>query len=224
MVKVETVIPTWLTGRLSRQDLEKIATAIRQVEVTTSGEIVPIIVRRSTFIGHVLPIIALSLCAFYFAFGGAPALEPWRTFGHPALWTALDIVLLALIAVGLSRVPAIQNRLVMPMDLDAQVHQRAELEFFNSGLNKTQDATGILLFLSFAERRAVVLADKSIAAKLSPDTWQKVLTLMIDGARERDVAGGLVRAINACGELVRPHFPIQANDRNELKDALVIKD
>lgn len=224
MVKTETPIPAWLAGRLTRDDLASIAAAVRQVEVTTNGEIVPMIVRRSVAVGHVFPITALGLIVLYLAFGGATALAPWRGHEMTVAWTALDIAVLALGAWGLSRLPWVERLLTSDADSDAQVLRRAEIEFFEAGLNKTQDATGILLFVSHAERRAVVLADRSISAKLPPDTWGEILGMMIHGLKSGSVAPGLVRAIAAAGDHVRPHFPSKADDRNELRDALIIKE
>jgi uncharacterized membrane protein len=47
---------------------------------------------------------------------------------------------------------------------------------------------------------------------------------MIDGVRQGDLATGMTRAIARCGELLAPHFPIAPDDRNELRDHLIVKD
>ena len=39
-----------------------------------------------------------------------------------------------------------------------------------------------------------------------------------------DLAGGLVGAIERCGELLTPQFPIAEDDVNELRDHLVVKE
>jgi putative membrane protein len=236
MVKANTQtssIPAWLTGRLTRDDLAQVATAVRQVEVTTNGEIVPMIVRRSASVGHVFPMIALILWLLALlvdapkaAMETLPAgwLGDWPTSEMQMAAMATVFVLLAFVALALSRIPLLERLFTGPFDLAAQVDQRAALEFHLAGLTKTQEATGILLFLSLAERRAVVLADKTIAAKLPPETWNDVLALITRGAKSGRLAPGLVDAVKRCGELVAPHFPPRPHDVNELNDALVIKE
>ncbi len=101
---------------------------------------------------------------------------------------------------------------------------RAEVEFYEHGIGQTQGNTGILLFVSLMEHRAVVLADHSIAEKLDAEIWNEVVELMIDGVKGRDLAGGMRAAILRCGELLSPHFPIDEADANELRDHLIVKD
>ena len=224
MVNSGNIIPGWLSRRLVHDDLSKISAAIRQVEVTTSAEIIPMIVRRSTFSGHTFPMATLILFVIYLVAGGPSALGPWRDLDLAVLWTGIDLAILALLGWGLSQMPLLQRALSNGADLEAQVLQRATLEFYAAGLQKTQDATGILLFVSVTERRAVVLADKTIAVKLPPETWNDVLAIIIQGIKAGQLADGMVRALGKCGDLVRPHFPISEGDRNELRDVLIIKD
>jgi putative membrane protein len=74
------------------------------------------------------------------------------------------------------------------------------------------------------EHRAVVLADHSIAEKLDSAIWQEVVDLMIAGVKRGDLAAGMTQAIQRCGELLTPHFPIEGDDANELRDHLVVKE
>jgi uncharacterized membrane protein len=53
-------LPTWALELLGADGAGRIETAIADAESRTSGEIVPILVRRSSTIGHV-PLIAFSL-------------------------------------------------------------------------------------------------------------------------------------------------------------------
>jgi putative membrane protein len=81
-----------------------------------------------------------------------------------------------------------------------------------------------LLFVSLLEHRAVVLADHSIAEKLSAEIWQEPVDLMIQGVKRGDLAAGMTQAIQRCGELLSPHFPVADDDVNELRNHLVVKE
>jgi putative membrane protein len=105
-----------------------------------------------------------------------------------------------------------------------QVDLRAQIEFYELEMSQTQDRTGILLFVSLMEHRAVVLADRSIAEKLDAKIWQELVDLMIQGVKRGDLAAGMTQAIQRCGELLSPYFPVADDDINELRDHLVVKE
>jgi putative membrane protein len=101
---------------------------------------------------------------------------------------------------------------------------RAEIEFYELGLSETEARTGVLLFVSLMEHRAVVLADQGIAEKLDSEIWNGVVDQMVAGVKRADFAGGMCAGIERCGALLAPHFPAAAENANELRDHLVIKD
>ena len=130
----------------------------------------------------------------------------------------------ALISTALGAVPFIQRSLVSPEDRQLQVDQRSQVEFYQAKLNETDGSSGILIFISMMEHRVVVLADKAISAKLPPETWDGLVNTTLGSLRNKDLATGLCQAIEICGNLLTPHLPIQADDKNELQDHLIIKE
>lgn len=215
-------IPHWLKAYLNAEQVEQIVGAIQKAESTTSGEIVPMIVRRSSTVGHV-PVILLSLSiALFFALDG----HGWQAerFGDHWAWYLVDIALMLAVSVILARFHWVQRLLTTRADQIVQVHMRAEIEFYESGIKKTKDSTGVLVFVSLMEQRAVVLADKAINDKVSKDTWQEVCDLMIHGMKKKKVGLAFGAAIRKCGEILSPEFPIQPDDKNELKNQLIIKE
>jgi putative membrane protein len=220
---VNEELPGWARQALGREGAERIEAAIGTAESGTSAEIVPILVRSSSTVGHVpLTCFALLLvCAFLFDLPGliAGLLGVAYWIGLAACW-----LLAAGFALAVSRLHGVQRLLTPRADQIRQVDLRAELEYFELGMRRTQARTGILLFVSLMEHRAVVLADRAIDEQLTEGVWQEVIDLMIEGARRGDLAAGMIRAIERSGELVSPLFPIDAADVNELRDHLVVKD
>jgi putative membrane protein len=139
-------------------------------------------------------------------------------------WVVLDLVLLLALACIAGRIQAVQRWLTTAGDRALQAGMRAEVEFYEHGLQHTAGGTGILLFVSLMERRAVVLADKSISDLLPAETWNEVIELLLSGLRKGDLAAGFVKAIERCGEILARHFPRQGSDNDELRNALVIKE
>jgi len=215
-------IPHWLKAHLSAEQAQQIAGAIQKAESSTSGEIVPMIVRRSSTVGHV-PVILLSLSiALFFALDG----RGWRAemLGEHWAWYLVEIALLLATAGLLSRFHWVQRLLTPRADQIVQVNMRAEIEFYESGIKKTRGSTGVLIFVSLMEQRAVVLADKAINDKVPQDTWREVCDLLIQGMKKKNVGLALGAAILKCGEILTPAFPIQPDDTNELKNQLIIKE
>lgn len=207
---------------MAQADLPVIAAAVRQVEVKTSAEVVPLIVRRSAVTSHVFPLLLLSFSTV------ALILEAILAGGFgmaiPLFWLIPEAAFLVLVAQWLSRRSWVQRVLTARADLDHQVATRAQVEFYQSGIHKTVDSTGILLMVSLVERQAVVLADSKVACQLPPETWAEVVQLMTKAMHEGAFAQGLVRAIERCGDLLAPLFPREDHDRNELPDAVMIKE
>ncbi len=215
-------IPDWSKAYLKAERVELIEDAIKKAEAKTSGEIVPMIVRRSSTINHV-PVILLSLLvALFFALDG----PGWQAafLGEHWAWYLGDIALLTAASALFARLPWMQRLLTTSSDQDDQVDMRARLEFYESNITNTKGSTGILLFASLMERRAVVLADKAISDKVSKETWREVCDLLVGGIKKGNMGLAFSEAIANCGEILAPGFPIQPDDVNELKDQLIIKE
>lgn len=215
-------LPKWLKPYMDESAYEAVLTAVTRAEEITSGEIVAMIVRRSSFTAHV-PFL---MTCFFAAFGATAAYSVSRAF--PDIWHdgyfAVCLIAFSLVGLLLARFPAIQRIVLSKQERANQVDQRAELEFYEAGLEKTQGKTGILLFVSLFERRAVVLADSGIHSKLPSNTWENVVSLLVSGIKAKDMSGGFSRAIDACGTVLSEHFPIAPDDVNELHNHLIVKD
>jgi putative membrane protein len=228
----------WINKFMNTDDQARVAKAVQEAEKRTTGEIVPMIVRRSTGVGHVGPIIFLILLLvmsvsdfllvryeslvnelLYYFFGESVSFDIFLV-----IFTVLFFFLTVWLSYYLARFEGLQRFLTSAADLEFQSHERAQLEFYWSKTNQTQDRTGILIFLSLMEHRCVVLADEAIAKKLPPETWQTVVDQVLAGVKKKRPADGLSQAIHTCGEILAKHFPGQSSGTNELSNLLIIKD
>jgi len=109
--------------------------------------------------------------------------------------------------------------------LAAAAQARALRAFHEHGLHRTARGTGVLVFASLLERRAVILGDHGIHEKMKDGDWQKALEALVAGIRRDDPAGGFTAAIGLCGEKLAEHFPRDGSaPENELPDALQSED
>ena len=202
---------------LSADERAAIEDAISRAEKETSGEIV---------------VVVASASARYFAIGvmwaalvalGVPLPLIWFTN-----WPVEPIFLaqLAVFALGLALIQWEPFRLALvPKSVKrARAHERAVEQFLAQNLHTTKGRTGMLIYVSFAEHFAGVIADNAIYEKVPQETWEQVVREVTGhlnrGARDK----GLIAAIEACGKLLAKHFPPRRHDANELPHHLIVLD
>lgn len=212
----------WIQRYLSDEELKRIEDTISRIEESTSGEIVPVIVKRSSSVGHV-PLTLTLLITLLIIIAEVPFSDwlwvmPWMW-----LWPLL-LVAVYYVSHVFAKVPWIQKHLVPERDEVMQVHQRAHLEFYTNKVHRTQEGTGVLIFISVMEKKAVILADEEIAKRLPKDIWDQVLSGLRENLHQGRWGEGFVQAIENCGQHLKTHFPITLSNQNELKNHLVIKD
>ncbi len=206
----------WAGSILDPASRRRLEEAVVRAEKRTSGEIVPMLVRSSVATGHVAPLLLMLLWTILLAGLDLTGSTSWWVAG---LFAGGAIP----VAFGLSRLPLLRRRLTSRADLERQVFARAHLESLSAGLDRTRGATGVLIFVSWDERRVVVLADRAISDLLPPQTWETVRDALLAGIRAKDTAGGFVAAIDLCAEILEKHFPVAPDDIDELANAPIIK-
>lgn len=207
---------------LSDDDREHLKSVIGEMEKRTEGEIRLVIARRSTPDGHLPAILWLILMVC-----GLLALLSLRfelAFAFRWWWVPAMMAGCFVLAHFFARWPVLQRLLSNPADVHHHVWHRAELEFYREGLSQTTGKTGILLFLSLFERRAVVLADVGIHNKLGDGNWNHVVKTIVSAAQTGEWRSRLEEAIRECGGLLATHFPASKPHSNQLPDDIVIKD
>lgn len=200
---------------LSEEDRNAIAETIRKAEARTSGEIVFAITDASDHYHHA--ILIGSLLGMTAATGVYLALPVEHAIGM-LLWTQL--VSCAFFYALLSRL-RLQRRLIPGRELDAKVREAALLEFYSSGLYRTRESDGILIYLSVFERRVVVLGDRGIHEKMGDRHWDDVRDKIIQGIKEGKAREGICAAVEICGKALAEHFPHRKDDINELPDQVI---
>ncbi|MNT25771.1 hypothetical protein D3C72_1613110 [compost metagenome] len=180
------------------------------------------IVKRSSSVGHV-PLTLTLLMLLLIVVLEIPYSE-WL-WVRPWVW-AWPVVIVVIYALShvIAKIHFVQKIFVPEKDEVEQVHQRAQLEFFSNRIHRTQDGTGILIFVSAMEKKAVILADEGIAKKLPPETWDVVLNDLRVHLHKGDWASAYKAAISRSGDLLKTHFPVSGENHNELMNHLIIKD
>lgn len=224
---------------LKPDDHDRIERAVEAAEATTRGEIVCSVTEEAATYAEVplawaatgallLPLIALAIARtaghFDYALGGWSAAHVAAM--HAAVLTALtgyallQCMLFASIFVLVSLAP-VRRALTPPSLKRTRVRERALEQFFARGLDKTREHTGVLIFVSLRDRRAEVVADSGINAKVGAAAWDKAIEDLLSGVKAGEPCRGLVAAIEHCGRLLTEHFPAGPENPDELPNRAV---
>lgn len=198
----------------------RVAEAVRRAEALSRGQIVPVVVERSD--GYPEARFRGGLLLAALATGVVLLLR------LPVGPAGLVLVQAAAGAAGalLSLWDPVERLLVGPRALEEAVRARAVRAFAEEGLHRTADATGVLLFASLFERRAVVLGDRGIHARIGDAAWERAVTALADGMRRGQPSQGFVEAVALCGARLAEHFPRAPGAvlaPNELEDAIRVE-
>lgn len=200
----------------NEEETRRIESAVQQAEERTSGEIVPMVVDESYDYPR-----AEILGAGLFSLATAVSLS-WAFLGE-SLWHFLWLFALSYFPFKclIRSVPALRRRLIHPDEISAEVEEKAVVSFLGQGLHHTRDETGILILISLFERRVHVLADRGINAVVPANSWDGVVQTITDGIHRGETCDALCAAIESCGQLLEEHFPVKADDTNELANLII---
>ncbi len=215
-------IPDWLSNHLNEKNLVEIRDAVSAAEEKTTGEIVPMVVRCSSPLGHIHGLtffILISIFEFaYFSFSIQLGFDY-------ALQIQLGLMLIAmLLSFPMAKIEWTQHFLTSKYDRAHNTLVRAELEFHRSRIRSTAAHTGVLLFVSVMERQAVILADEKVINKLGADVWSGVLKILTEGLKARNFTQGFSASISQIGLILKDHFPAKDHANNDLPNELQIKE
>ncbi len=203
---------------ISTTDRERIVQAVRAAERGTGAEFVAVIARRSDdYLFE--PLFVASAVAL-----AMPAVL-WFVGWPDSIAGLIQIQLGAFAVLGLLlRLPMATMALVSNRAQVTQARRLAREQFFALGLGKTAERTGVLLFVSLAERYVEILADQGIHARVGEEAWRKIVAEFTTEVRSARAADGFVHAIESMGALLARHCPPTAGNPNERPDALVVID
>jgi putative membrane protein len=207
-------------ARLSAHDHERIAQAIRDAEARTSGEIYCIVARRSD--DHFFSAsLAVTVGMLLVSLAVAWLVEAnWLTIRLPH-FVAAQVLAFAAALAAIYALPGLRMVLAPRRWQYACAHANALKQFMAHNVHLTEHRTGVLIFVSLAERYAEIIADAAIDAHVPQDVWDSIVAGLIDDASKGRLADGFVTAVGAVGELLAANFPIRPADINELADHLV---
>ena len=221
-------------ARYSEGDHARVSAAIAAAEASTDGEIIAVATDISdSYHDTALHWAVLVLIGTLATFAAFPSvlhfwfdilLGGWRpepTLGE--LLTLLLVLSVAKFTVVLLILKHLPLRLALtPSATKTRRVRRRSIAIFRAGAERrTIGRTGILIYLSMAERRAEIVADEAITKVTTPETWGEAMAALIVDVRAGRPADGIVAAVELVGEVLKQHFPRSSTDTNEIPDKLI---
>lgn len=218
----------------------RIRVAVEAAEAGTSGEIVAMVVHRSDsyreaeILGAVLSSallallaeVAFQLLSLWFAtsgWGHGGRLQAELVLYGVSVWTYVPLAFLLFFPLRqlFRRFESLKLAFVGRARIEEAVRERALRAFYEKGLYRTRDETGILIFLSLLEHKVWILGDRGINSRIPHQEWQHLAGELARGMREARACEALCSVIAACGEELARHFPRKHDDTNELADGIM---
>jgi putative membrane protein len=202
-------------AKLTKEAKERIRQAVQKAEKSTSGEFVTVIAKKSDDYLHIpllwasvlsllVPVIFLFILKIHNGF---------LIFNVQAATLVFFFLVLQIDFLKMLFVPRAVKQL--------RARRNAYLQFYEQGVSNTKDRSGILLFVSMAERYVEIIADEGINKKVDGNFWEIIVNEFILKVKENRIEEGFIDTIEKCSEILSRHFPIKPNDKNELSDHLI---
>jgi putative membrane protein len=227
--------------RLGPSDLAAIEAAVRAAEARTTGEIYCVVTEESSHYGET----PLAWAAGVALLGPAVLLLAGVHVTIPDLfaeWSASDVsaaiesavrhaLISAIVVQGLLFVvtavivafPPVTRALTPRGVKRHRVQRRAREQFVAKNLHLTRERTGVMIFVSLAERMAELIADDGIADHVDAHVWDRAMAALTQGLKTGKVEAGFEAAVGLCGDVLAEKFPARPGDNpNELPDAVVV--
>ncbi|MBM1186694.1 MULTISPECIES: TPM domain-containing protein [Pseudomonas] len=200
---------------LTQAQQRQVEEAVTRAEQHTDAEIVTVLAPRADDYSYI-PLLWASLIALL-----VPALAHFF-IGGIQIYSLLmlqwaSFVFLCLIF----RIPAITTRLIPPRVRHWRASNLARRQFLEQKLHHTQDRTGVLIFVSEAERYVEILVDEGISRHLDDSDWGSIVNDFVRRVALGHTAEGFIACIDASAELLAQHIP-KTQPRNQLPNRLVM--
>ena len=198
---------------ISAEDRKRISSAIRAAEAKTSGEIVCVLADSSAA-ATALPVFLAAVAALVL---------PWLLVSLTAMPVyrilSLQVVSFAIL-IGILCLPSVRVLLMPRRARRAAAHRVAMEQFRSRGLASISGQTGVLIFVSLAERYVRIVAGDGISARVPQSQWQAAVDALVAHMRAGRIADGFVAAIELCGNELAKNFPRTETSRDELPDRI----
>ena len=207
---------------LNDAEKKRVEAAVANAEKKTAGEIVVMIVPAS-YSYPMAEIIGAAAFALPVSVLLSIYIGGLFWIGTRDMWLFMGIFVLAFMGFRflVKRLFWLKRRFISKREVAEEVQEAAVTAFYQNGLFRTRDETGVLIYISVFEHKVWVLGDRGINEKVTRDAWEEVVDVIAGGIREKQPAVAICTAVESVGVMLAEHFPVKPDDTNELKNLII---
>lgn len=114
---------------------------------------------------------------------------------------------------GEIRVHIDQNCKGNPLERAIQIFNKLKMQ-------ATKERNGVLIYLSFKDKKLAILGDIGIDEKVGSDFWTSTKDQLILDFKNNQFTEGITNAVIEVGKRLKEYFPHQADDSDELSNEI----
>lgn len=106
---------------------------------------------------------------------------------------------------------------------DSDPFDKAVTIFNKLKMYQTRDRNGVLIYLSFSDRKLAIIGDQGINEVVPPDFWESTKNELIFRFKRNEFAQGIIDAVTEAGKQLQQYFPLKSYDKNELSNEITME-
>lgn len=106
---------------------------------------------------------------------------------------------------------------------DSDPFEKAVTIFNKLKMYQTRDRNGVLIYISFSNRKLAIIGDEGINNVVPTDFWESTKNELIFSFKRNEFAQGIIDAVNEAGKQLQQYFPVKSDDKNELSNEITME-
>ncbi len=107
-------------------------------------------------------------------------------------------------------------------DRKLPLYDLAVKNFYELGMNKTREKTGVLICLLLNDKKFQIIGDEGINKKVSKEFWDVLALKVAEYFKQNKFVEGICYAVDEVGKILKREFPMKPGDTNELSNDVVV--
>ncbi|MEO0514015.1 MAG: hypothetical protein AAF086_01815 [Planctomycetota bacterium] len=223
-----------ITRYLDEQDVQRINTAIEEAEAQTAAEIVCVAAassgrydRAEDIFGLMLGLLSAVLVWLSIP-DATPGGDTWAGYLPTTKIALMGVAIVLGFVMGAivsSYVWGLRRPFIPKRQKNQCVTRAASAAFFDRSLHRTAGGTGLLIYLSMDERRAVLLADDAVLEALGQPTLDTLCRDLTTLLADTDPAEALCQTLRRAGDALTalpPDPDTDSDSQNKLPNELIL--
>ncbi len=141
---------------------------------------------------------------------------------NPYLIFIITIVLFLLSFYAIMLIPALLKLFLSPKRIKRNVEIMARAIFQKGGIRFTEERIGVLLYISYLEKKVYVIFDRGVELRVPQEDREKMILQFEDIFRDGNVADNFLKVLSSTKDIFNEYIPPVENDINELPDNLKV--